>query len=88
MNDKDKDGSQSPAPPARKKADRINRSLIHREFIPIIIEGKAASRCKVCSFPIQGKNPTNLKTHLRSCNPLKLKKVEGMLLIVYLDNTV
>ena len=88
MEDQDNEGSQPQANSSRKTSARINRSLIHREFIPIIIEGKVASQCKVCNFPMIGKNPTNLKTHLRSCNPQKLQKVEGMMQIVDFDNSV
>ena len=88
MDDTGNEGSQPPANSSRKTSARINRSLIHREFDPIIIEGKVGSRCKVCNFPMIGKNPTNLKTHLRSCNPQKLQKVEGMMQIVDFDDSV
>ena len=88
MDNSENEGSQPPASSSRKTSDRINRSLVHREFIQILIDGKTASRCKICSFPMLGKNPTNLKTHLRSCSPEKLQKVEGTMQIVNLDYSV
>ena len=63
--------------PSKKRKDRVNVSLAHREFVPCEIEGKPGSQCRECHFPMHGKNPTNLKTHLRTCNPEKLQKVEG-----------
>ena len=78
MADPDQESATSLSKQPKTAKDRANKSLAHREFDRIIYGGRPGVRCKRCNDPLHGINPTNLKTHLRSCCPEVLAKVEGI----------
>ena len=69
--------------------ERINRSSVHQEFIPVATEHPKtreivlSRKCKYCDQVIMEKNPTNLRRHLRSFHAAVYEKVKGKLILIY-----
>ena len=86
-----KSGKAKTAELPLKKAgkERINKSSVHQEFIPVATEHPKTKKlvlsrkCKYCDQVIMEKNPTNLRRHLRALHPAVFEKVKGKLILIY-----
>ena len=81
-------GNQNqPESPPKYTSNLRKRSSIHKEFRPVLMEHpntkeKIEGReCKHCLTVMRGKNPTNLKQHIRTHHPAVLQKTHDDLFI-------
>ena len=81
-------GNQNqPESPPKYTSNLRKRSSIHKEFRPVVMEHpntkeKIEGReCKHCLTVMRGKNPTNLKQHIRTHHPAVLQKTHDDLFI-------